>query len=161
MIDYQVYSKFHSSSPAFRFSTKERAAFDTWPESISGGETSSHLQLMLLPAGIHGFYFKEKKWMHLLVDNLRPVSWNKAAFEQLVLPKRTKSLVKALVMVRKGAWEEQPDEIAEAGLNANLKKDDIIAGKGNGLIMLLHGGPGTGKTLTAGESFPFPLFSFS
>ena len=26
---------------------------------------------------------------------------------------------------------------------------DIIEGKGNGLIILLHGGPGTGKTLTA------------
>ena len=31
------------------------------------------------------------------------------------------------------------------------KRDDLIAGKGNGLIMLLHGGPGTGKTLTAGN----------
>lgn len=29
------------------------------------------------------------------------------------------------------------------------KMDDIIAGKGNGLIILLHGSPGTGKTLTA------------
>ncbi|KAI8208838.1 hypothetical protein K4K48_006666 [Colletotrichum sp. SAR 10_66] len=27
--------------------------------------------------------------------------------------------------------------------------DDIITGKGNGLIVLLHGSPGTGKTLTA------------
>lgn len=26
---------------------------------------------------------------------------------------------------------------------------DVIEGKGNGLILLLHGGPGTGKTLTA------------
>jgi hypothetical protein len=26
---------------------------------------------------------------------------------------------------------------------------DIIAGKGQGLLILLHGGPGTGKTLTA------------
>jgi MoxR-like ATPase len=26
---------------------------------------------------------------------------------------------------------------------------DVIEGKGNGLIVLLHGGPGTGKTLTA------------
>lgn len=27
--------------------------------------------------------------------------------------------------------------------------DDIIKGKGTGLILLLHGSPGTGKTLTA------------
>jgi ATP-dependent 26S proteasome regulatory subunit len=29
------------------------------------------------------------------------------------------------------------------------KMNDIIRGKGNGLIILLHGSPGTGKTLTA------------
>ncbi|KAF6781543.1 AAA family ATPase [Colletotrichum sojae] len=29
------------------------------------------------------------------------------------------------------------------------RMDDVIAGKGNGLIILLHGSPGTGKTLTA------------
>ncbi|KAI1745271.1 hypothetical protein F4680DRAFT_465304 [Xylaria scruposa] len=29
------------------------------------------------------------------------------------------------------------------------KSTDLITGKGNGLVMLLHGGPGTGKTLTA------------
>jgi ATP-dependent Lon protease len=29
------------------------------------------------------------------------------------------------------------------------KSTDLIKGKGNGLIILLHGGPGIGKTLTA------------
>lgn len=36
-------------------------------------------------------------------------------------------------------------------------RDDLIAGKGNGLIMLLHGGLGTGKTLTAGMSTLFTI----
>ncbi|KAM7185678.1 Fidgetin-like protein 1 [Naviculisporaceae sp. PSN 640] len=162
MIDYQVYSKFHTTSPAFVFSLVERAAFDTWPEEISNDDTLSDDQLMLLPADIHGFFFKEKKWMNLLVDNIQPIKWNKVAFEQLVLPKRTKTLVKALVMVRKQAREEQSGEDVETGVNESLKKDDIIAGKGNGLIMLLHGGPGTGKTLTAGnvaEIAEMPLYS--
>jgi len=35
-----------------------------------------------------------------------------------------------------------------------MMKEDLIAGKGNRLIMLLHGAPGTGKALTAGNSFP-------
>ncbi len=35
---------------------------------------------------------------------------------------------------------------------------DYIEGKGNGLIFLLHGGPGVGKTLTAG-SFSLSLTS--
>lgn len=42
-------------------------------------------------------------------------------------------------------------EIGRAkGLSIAGKRKDMIAGKGNGLIMLLHGAPGTGKTLTAG-----------
>jgi AAA+ superfamily predicted ATPase len=67
------------------------------------------------------------------VDNVRPVNWNKKAFDSLVLDSDTKELVKALVMTHLEA---------EHGT-------DIIGGKGNGLIMLLHGGPGTGKTFTA------------
>ena len=84
--------------------------------------------------------------MHLLIHQIRPVSWNKVAFDRLVLPKRTKSLIKALVMVRK---QTEGNPAVQIGLKG--KRDDIIAGKGSGLIMLLHGGPGTGKTLTAGK----------
>lgn len=36
-------------------------------------------------------------------------------------------------------------------MGVGAQRKDLIAGKGNGLIMLLHGGPGTGKTLTAGK----------
>jgi SpoVK/Ycf46/Vps4 family AAA+-type ATPase len=73
------------------------------------------------------------------------VFWNKDAFERLVLPSRMKDLIKALVMVRASKNKKRQDP------NPALKRDDIIASKGNGLIILLHGGPGTGKTLTAGE----------
>jgi SpoVK/Ycf46/Vps4 family AAA+-type ATPase len=62
----------------------------------------------------------------------------------LVLDSKTKDLVKALIMVR------TPGTGFKQGLSLVRKRDDLIAGKGNGLIMLLHGGPGTGKTLTAG-----------
>lgn len=47
-------------------------------------------------------------------------------------------------------------------LTGKRKRDDLIAGKGSGLIMLLHGGPGTGKTLTAesvAELAEMPLYS--
>ncbi|KAK3370368.1 hypothetical protein B0H63DRAFT_315213 [Podospora didyma] len=157
MVDYQIYSKFHINAEAFLFSTKSIADFDRWPESLSYNALLSEPQLILLPPGVHGFYFKEKKWMHLLVERIQPVNWNKVAFEQLVLPKRTKSLVKALVMVRKQTLGDSDLQIGLKG-----KRDDIIAGKGSGLIMLLHGGPGTGKTLTAesvAELAEMPLYS--
>jgi len=69
----------------------------------------------------------------LQVDLAHPVVWETKAFEHLVIDEETKDLIQALVTTK-------------------LKTDqgtDLIAGKGNGLIMLLHGGPGTGKTFTA------------
>ncbi|KAI1379319.1 hypothetical protein F4677DRAFT_464703 [Hypoxylon crocopeplum] len=157
MIDYQVYFKFHSNSDAFVFSKNSKATYDPWPDSIPITATLPQSLKMLLPPGVHGFFVKEKKWVHLLVDNIRPVSWNTAAFDRLVLPKRTKNLIKALVMVRNPKSESRANQI---GMKWN--RDDIIAGKGKGLIMLLHGGPGTGKTLTAesvAELAQMPLYS--
>lgn len=82
--------------------------------------------------------------VNLLVDNVFPVTWNKDAFKRLVLPNSTKDLVEALIKAHASAnWQH-------GGLVSG-KRLDLIAGKGRGLIMLLHGSPGTGKTLTAGK----------
>jgi SpoVK/Ycf46/Vps4 family AAA+-type ATPase len=67
------------------------------------------------------------------VDYIREVQWLKKAFESLVVPPKSKELIEALITTTLAAE----------------KSTDIIPGKGNGLIMLLHGGPGTGKTFTA------------
>lgn len=70
----------------------------------------------------------------LNVDRISDVTWNKTAFAQLVAPDETKELIQAVVTAH-----GQRSSIAP----------DIIEGKGQGLLILLHGGPGTGKTLTA------------
>ncbi|KAI1298945.1 hypothetical protein F5Y03DRAFT_386487 [Xylaria venustula] len=157
MLDYQIYYKFHPASEAFDFSMKDKATYDQWPDTISNKSSLRPIDMMLLPSGIHGFFMKEKKWVHLLVAQIQPVNWNKAAFERLVLPKRSKNIIKGLVMVRKPTPENSGVQIGLKG-----QQDDIIAGKGSGLIMLLHGGPGTGKTLTAesvAELAEMPLYS--
>jgi hypothetical protein len=71
------------------------------------------------------------------IEQFHPVNWNKKAFDQLILDTKTKELITALINVQK---------------SDNKKMDDIITGKGKGLIILLHGSPGTGKTLTAERS---------
>ncbi|GAB1317958.1 hypothetical protein MFIFM68171_08168 [Madurella fahalii] len=157
MIDYQMYRKFHALADAFSFSTRPAAMFDQWPQEISVTTKLCPSNLMLLPPGIHGFFLKDKKWVYLLVENIRPVHWNKEAFERLVLPRRIKNLVKALVLVRKA-------DAVDPSVNVGLKgmRSDLIRGKGGGLIMLLHGGPGTGKTLTAesvAELAEMPLYN--
>lgn len=48
--------------------------------------------------------------------------------------------------------DPQKKELVEAMVRihtSSTMSTDVIEGKGNGLIILLHGGPGTGKTLTA------------
>ncbi|RDW58185.1 hypothetical protein BP6252_13596 [Coleophoma cylindrospora] len=87
----------------------------------------------LLPPIVKGYNLKKNKWLDLQVDRIREVVWNKDAFKSLVLDQKTKDLIEALIRNQLEAEEAT----------------DLISGKGNGLILLLHGGPGTGKTLTA------------
>ncbi|KAK1994919.1 ATPase [Colletotrichum falcatum] len=89
--------------------------------------------LMCLPSTMKGFDMNAKTWRTLEVAFMRDVVWNREAFKDLVIEPKTKDLVKAVVMNRLTSEENT----------------DLIQGKGNGLFILLHGGPGTGKTLTA------------
>ncbi|KAL4786979.1 P-loop containing nucleoside triphosphate hydrolase protein [Aspergillus varians] len=88
---------------------------------------------LLLPPTIQGFGFHDKKWISVSVENIGDIEWNAEAFNHLVLKNTKKELIRALVGKHTVASEPS----------------DVIEGKGNGLILLLHGGPGTGKTLTA------------
>jgi len=83
---------------------------------------------------VFGYSFVTKMWGRLLADKFSEIVWNIAAFEHLVLPQETKILIKSLV----DADRSKTDIIK-----------DVITGKGGGCIVILHGRPGTGKTLTA------------
>ncbi|KAJ7757187.1 hypothetical protein DFH07DRAFT_958772 [Mycena maculata] len=84
---------------------------------------------------LRGFSFTEKKWFQLFMENFSEITWNEASFDRLVLPDSSKTLIRALV---------------SSQLRAESSKfDDIIKGKGRGLVTVLHGSPGVGKTLTA------------
>ncbi|RNJ52176.1 hypothetical protein D7B24_004224 [Verticillium nonalfalfae] len=134
MVDVSSYQLMHRAGTSHPRSDWTLSPFDKWPTRIDRSEENLPPDtIMLLPATIYGFSFQEKKWVNLNVENFFPVNWNKKAFERLVLDPKTKEMIYALVDVQSSAE----------------KMDDIIKGKGNGLIVLLHGSPGTGKTLTA------------
>ena len=106
-------------------------------------------QCLLANAMVRGFSFSEKRWLDFFVESLSPIGWNPDCFDQLVLPNAQKDLVKALVATH---------------VQQRLSFDDIVKGKGKGLILVLHGPPGVGKTLTAetvAEYTNRPLYSVS
>ncbi|KAL4910400.1 hypothetical protein BDW74DRAFT_186410 [Aspergillus multicolor] len=96
-----------------------------------------------------GFSFGAKMWGGLGMDYCRTIKWGHDTFSSLVLEPNKKKLIHALVTQH----THKSDHF-----------DDIVAGKGKGLIGLLSGGPGCGKTLTAeaiSEESQRPLYSVS
>ncbi|KAL8829738.1 MAG: hypothetical protein Q9191_001848 [Dirinaria sp. TL-2023a] len=106
-------------------------------------------QLLLCSATLRGYSLKNKKWLIFAVAAVDDMKWNDGAFESLVLPSNHKELILALT---------------ESQVADKESFDDVIQGKGKGMIMLLSGPPGVGKTLTAesvAENMHVPLYMMS
>ncbi|OHE94889.1 ATPase [Colletotrichum orchidophilum] len=91
--------------------------------------------LVFMSPLIEGFALKNKLWLGFYVEDIEPIVWNAQAYDHLVYDEQQKDLVLSFV-----------ENHGHANKNA---MEDVIVGKGQGLIILLSGPPGTGKTLTA------------
>jgi ATP-dependent 26S proteasome regulatory subunit len=106
-------------------------------------------QLIMTSPIVRGYALKNKRWMEFFIDDVTDVKFNDKAFDSLVLPQDQKELILAF---------------AQSQVKFKDVFDDIISGKGKGIIMLLSGGPGIGKTLTAesvAEEMKVPLYIMS
>ncbi|KAI0379652.1 P-loop containing nucleoside triphosphate hydrolase protein [Hypomontagnella monticulosa] len=93
-------------------------------------------ELSLCPPYAMGYSLTKKQWCRFLLDNLGEVQWKENAWDSLILDEDQKDVVQAVVSSHR---------YPEAARNVpNLK--------GKGLVILLHGSPGSGKTLTAEAS---------
>ncbi|KAL8916410.1 MAG: hypothetical protein Q9208_008531 [Pyrenodesmia sp. 3 TL-2023] len=91
---------------------------------------------MLFPAYVHGYVLNNRVWARLRLEALKPIPRNGSEFAALQIPPQHKIYLKALVHM----WDKP---------SSNRLSLDIIPGKGQGVIILLHGKPGVGKTATA------------
>jgi hypothetical protein len=111
-------------------------------------------QLILCVPWAKGFVLKEKKWYQLAVDCIKDITWNDS-FSNLVLPHQEKDLLLAFAQSKINASANDSDVQVF---------DDFVDGKGRGVIILLSGSPGVGKTLTAesiAEKMEVPLYTLS
>ena len=108
------------------------------------------LQAQLCPSVVKCFSLTTLEWYSVLVDNLQEIEWKTEAFNHLVLEEASKKMLKGLVEQHKK--------------NKSNVMLDVIEGKGTGLVVVLHGPPGVGKTLTAEAVAEFtkkPLYQVS
>ncbi|KKY15305.1 putative aaa family [Diplodia seriata] len=118
------------------------------PGNVKSKDISDDLLYLCAPK-VRGFSFKVKKWATFFVDQIQEVKWNENAFDKLVLPSDHKRLMLSFV---------------ESQIRNKKRFDDVIEGKGQGIVILLEGSPGVGKTLTAealADRLRKPLYAMS
>lgn len=117
-------------------------------ESTQPAPLTTEQKLVCTPV-LRGYSLKNKTWLNFFVNCVEDIEWQKDAFDRLVLPKNQKELI--------------------LGFTESQRKnrdtfDDVIEGKGRGMIILLCGPPGVGKTLTSeavAEEMKVPLYLMS
>lgn len=97
----------------------------------------SNEELLLCCCRLRGFSLVTKTWEYFDVDGITGINFRADAFDNLVIAQNTKDMITSLV---------------KSPSNNTVLFDDFIEGKGKGLIFLLHGPPGVGKTFTAGKT---------
>ncbi|PWY90984.1 hypothetical protein BO70DRAFT_410604 [Aspergillus heteromorphus CBS 117.55] len=134
-------------------------------------------ELVIMSYRVFGFVLRTRKWAKLDLSYLTevhppqtgpadpgitsPESWDDdekkpaTTFGRLVLDKKHKHMIVSLIA------QHFRDKKSTAD---HREQVDIVKGKGKGLILLLHGAPGVGKTSTAegvAEMFQKPLFQIT
>lgn len=132
MVDLKAYRSLHKTNQ-YPLAPISELRDELGPEAMAREEPPDDWFELLLPPTIKGFNMRRKKWFDLIAERITDVKWNEDAFKKVVMNSKAKDLIQALVSHQLASEEST----------------DLIANKGNGLILLLHGSPGTGKTLTA------------
>ncbi|KAF2136546.1 uncharacterized protein K452DRAFT_237314 [Aplosporella prunicola CBS 121167] len=140
-----------------------------YPRSLHATNTPDNQlteeDFVIMSYRVFGFILRSRKWEQLDLTHLSEINSRSdvkgqtgqppTAFDNLVLPEGHKNMVESLILQHFRDKES---------LRGQSYRSDIVRGKGKGLILLLHGAPGVGKTTTAegvAEKFQKPLFQIT
>lgn len=117
--------------------------------------------LALLPRRVFIYSLKHSLFAPVDVNLMKDIDYREDGFSRLQLPEGHKKMVESAVQSH--LRRKKIERILESG-NAHLVTQDFIRDKGRGLIIMLHGEPGVGKTATAeavAQTYRRPLFPIS
>lgn len=92
--------------------------------------------ILLFPSFIPGYVLKNRVWRKLHLDSLKSIQDKGNRFDALRIPQKHKNSLRAFVSLCDKRSSDYPAL-------------DVVSGKGQGMIILLHGKAGVGKTATA------------
>jgi hypothetical protein len=118
-------------------------------------EELSDLQLALLPRRVLVYSLRDREFVGAHIDCLTEVRNADGGFKNLRINTSHLRMIKSLV---KNHFDTKK---LEKQKGAEMTGQDFIHGKGRGVVVLLHGVPGVGKTATAeavAQEYSKPLF---
>jgi hypothetical protein len=114
--------------------------------------------LVLLPKRMFAYALRERRFVPVNTHFLKPIRRQAGVFENLKILKDYKDIVRGLVASH---FQRKALERRYVDMSTEGPSQDLIQNKGRGLVVLLHGVPGVGKTATAeavAMEYKKPLF---
>jgi len=140
-----------------RFLMEEK---DWTVSQIDAGNVLSKEDLVLLPSRVFAYSLRDRKFINASLQFIKQSFKQDASstFDKLQISDKHKGLIESVVYEHFQKKEAQ--KLGDAQ-QLEISDQDFIRGKGRGLVILLHGAPGVGKTATAeaiSYAYNKPLF---
>ncbi|KAI1347023.1 hypothetical protein F5Y01DRAFT_330216 [Xylaria sp. FL0043] len=143
------------------FAENDRFIYDDTNDASAQANTEHALSdedLALLPSRLFAYALRDRKFVVVDMANLKEIPPLLNQFNDLKIPEKHKNMILSIVYEH---FQKKKARQAAAQQGLETHDQDFIRGKGRGIVILLHGAPGVGKTATAeavAHSQSKPLF---